>query len=332
MTQIHQVKGRNLVDALERARDEMGDHAVVLTRRTAPSGVTLAVTEGAPRSRDELSRLRGRAKTILAHAPETAPRPRPTTTEVEERLREVGCSRRLTERVVEAVAGRVEEGTHPLDLAGEELSAAFPVATMRAVPGGVNVLALLGTPGAGKTTTAAKLALRLTRAGRRVALVTTDTHRVGAVAQAKALGRHIGCTAISLRDPSRLAQALTSTTPLPDVVIVDTTGRIPEDTEALDRLAAALAVEDLDTRLTRYLVLPAGASEEALERAATAAAYDGCVITGLDGTARPAPVLETALHRRLPIAFLTDGPRLEDDLHRAAGSLLADLFLRGRIA
>lgn len=332
MTHIHQVKGRDLVDALERARDAMGNDAVVLSRRTAASGVTLAVAKAAPKTRDELSRLRGRAKAILAHTPETTPHPRPTTAEVEERLRMTGCSRAMTERVVEAVAGRVEEGMHPLDLAGEELCAAFPVATMRAARGRINVLAFLGAPGAGKTTTAAKLALRLTRAGKRVALVTTDTHRVGSVAQAKALGEHIGCTAIALRDPARLARALTSSTPPPDVVLIDTSGRLAADSEGLDRLAAALAVEDLDTRLTRYLVLPASASDEALERAVKAATYDGCVITGLDETARPAPVLEAALHHKLPIAFLCDGPKLDAHLHRAAGALFADLFLRGRIA
>lgn len=331
MTQIHQISGRNLVDALERARESVGSQAVVLSRRNAASGVTLALADNAPASRDELSRLRGRAKSILAHAPEAAPLPRPSTAEVEERLRRAGCSATLTERVVEAVAGRIEEGVHPLDLAAEELGAAFPVASMRKAPGTVSVLAFLGQPGAGKTTTAAKLALRLTRAGKRVALVTTDTHRVGAVAQAKALGEHIGCPAISLRDPSRLAEALAGSTPTPDVVLMDTSGRIEADSEGLTRLDAALAAGDLAAGLTRYLTLPASASQESLLQASRAATYDGCIITRLDETSRPAPALEVALHEKLPVAFLCDGSQLEGHLHRASGAVFGDIFLCGRV-
>ncbi len=236
------------------------------------------------------------------------------------------------ERVTEAVAGRTAEGGHPLDLAGEELAAIFPVANLHAPRGTVSVLAFLGSPGCGKTTTAAKLALRLKQAGKRVALVTTDTHRVGAVEQAKALGRHIGCTAIALGDPARLAQALATSSPRPDVVLVDTTGRVEEDESELDRLEAALAVEEYPARLTRYAVLPASASEEALGRTVEAGRFDGCVITRLDETEHPARVLETALHGGLPIAFLCDGPRIEAHLHRASGAGLADIFLRGRVA
>ena len=94
----------------------------------------------------------------------------------------------------------------------------------------------------------------------------------------------------------------------------------------------ALAAADLDARLVRYLVLPACASVETLERAARASAYDGCVVTRLDETDRPAPVLEAALHEKLPIAFLGDGVALDANLHRASSSLFGDLFLRGRVA
>lgn len=334
MTNIHQIKGRDLSDALQRARDSVGARAVVLSRRAATGGVTLAVADEPPRTRDELRRLRGRARALLAHAPNAdgPPPPRPGTGEVEERLRDAGCSRELVERVVEAVAGRLEEGGHPLDLAGEELGAIFPVANQRASRGTVSILAFLGAPGAGKTTTAAKLALRLHRAGRRVALVTTDSRRVGSVEQLKALGRHVGCPAIALRDPARLAEALVSTDPRPDVVLIDTTGRPTEDAEGLDRLAGALAVAEVEARLTRYLVLSASASREALAAAAEATEFDGCVITRLDETRRPAAVLEQALRRPLPIAFLTDGPRLDADLHRASDASFADLLLTGRLA
>ncbi|MDA1263447.1 MAG: hypothetical protein O2816_00040 [Planctomycetota bacterium] len=334
MTRIHQVKGRDLNDALERARDAVGERAVVLSQRTAAGGVTLAVADTAPRTKDELSRLRGRARAILAHSPEVGrvPKPRPSTAEVEERLRMSGTSQRLTERVLEAVAGRADEGRHPLDLAGDELGAIFSVAQAKMRRGTTTIFALLGAPGAGKTTTAAKLALRLSKAGKRVAIVTTDTHRVGSVEQTKALGKHIGCTTIALRDPAKLAQALASAEPAPDVVLIDTTGRPAEDGAALDRLAEALALENVEAQLVRFLVLPASANNEALARACATATCDGCVVTRLDETERPAPVLEQALSGKLPVAFLCDGPAIDAHLHRATESVFADLLLRGRIA
>lgn len=333
MTQIHQVKGRDLVDALERAREEIGEAAVVLSRRTVAGGVALALCEEEPRTKDELGRLRDRANAVLAHSPEAAraPKPRVSTDEVENRMSRAGASQRLTDRVVEAVAGRAQEGRHPLDLAGEELSSVVPVASSKMAQDEVTILAFLGQPGSGKTTTAAKLALRLRMAGRRVALVTTDTHRVGSVEQAKALGRHIGCPAIAMQNPARLAAALAGSSPRPDVVLLDTTGRPQSDGSSLDMLQSALDDAEVNAKLERYLVLPANSRDEALEEAATATHYDGCVITRLDETARPGPVVELAMKRRLPIAFLCDGSDLNEGLHRAEGSRFADLFLRGRI-
>ncbi len=334
MTRIHQVKGRDLRDALERARDQVGEQAVVLSRRSGGGGVTLALAEEAPRSASELELVRGRARTLLAHSPEVrkAPAPRPSVTEIEHRLAASGTSQRLIDRIVEAVAGRLVQGGHPLDLAGEEIDAIFPVAQHRRLRGATSVIAALGSPGSGKTTFLAKLGLRLHAAGRRVALVTTDTHRVGAVEQAKALGRHIGCPAIALRDPARLAPALEGAEPALDVVLVDTTGRPASDGQALDGLAAALATGSVSARLERLLLLPASAGSEALRRDTQATPADGCVLTRLDHTARPAEVLECALQARLPLAFLSDGPELDKHLHRPTSGRVADLLLTGRLS
>ena len=69
--------------------------------------------------------------------------------------------------------------------------------------------ALIGQSGTGKTTTIAKLAGRMVRAGRRVVLATLDSGRIGVEAQLRAFGAELRVPTISLDDPARIAAELT---------------------------------------------------------------------------------------------------------------------------
>ena len=115
-----------------------------------------------------------------------------------------------------------------------------------------------------------------------------------------------------------------------------------DPTEAALIVAARKAgiAKDLAARLPRayrlrsYLVLSAATDRAALERVTEACAGQelaGCVVTKLDETCTPAPVLEHVLERGLPVAFLSDGPDLAHDFHRPTPEHFADLFLRGRL-
>lgn len=325
--QIHQVRGRSMRDALERARDEYGEGALVLTHRAASGGaVTLALSTETPRSPEVLTRLQGAARELLErHVP------RADTQDIERCLRLRGASQRLTERICEAVAGRLPDGGHPLDLAGEELGVAFPVARSERRAGTTTVLAFLGRAGVGKTTSIAKLAARLREGGRAVLLTTLDTHRVGAVEQMKAYGRHLACPVLVLKNSAGLLRVL-SADRRPAVVLLDTTGNLDRDGRALDQIQAALQEAHLAAHMERYLVLPATTSQGAMDEAADLARADGCVLTKLDETRVPAPVLEFAMRRKLPIAFLCDGPEIGRNFHQPKPECFADLMLRGRIS
>src|SRR5690606_37230249 len=87
-----------------------------------------------------------------------------------------------------------------------------------------------GPTGAGKTTTAAKLAARFAapHRARDVALVTTDGQRAGALEQLQALGRWLGITVCEAQGPDGLQAALEQLQDYP-LVLVDTTGRAPCD-------------------------------------------------------------------------------------------------------
>lgn len=327
---VHKVSGRYLRDALQRALEVYGGDAVVLSQRTVGDGdVALAVADQRPRTPEALVRMRGEANRVLSRVPEVAPRP-PRTDDVERCLRRTGASAELIERVRDAVEARLDEGVHPLDLAGEEIGALFPIQRAPRVPGAVSVLALIGPAGAGKSTCALELVSRWARAGEPVGLASFDARRPGAAQGLKALGRELGIRTALVRDGARLAQAL-ARAGAPRTVVLEGTGDPVADHRQIDRLEAAAAEQGLALHVQRVLVLAATHGDEVIERALSAGDADACALTMLDQTARPAHVLEHVLRAELGTAFLADGPD-PSRLHRPRPDLFADLLLRGRIS
>lgn len=339
------VIGRTMREALLRARRTLGAKAVVVDHREQSGGFVLAVSPEVPRSPNELQELRREARTLLearrkrpaADAPSAPPSPVPGRSplaSVERSLRTTGVSRKLRERVLEAVAGRMAEGLHPLDLAAAEIGEVFGTASLPRDKSQTLIVALLGQTGVGKTTSLAKLAARLMRSGRRVALATMDAWRVGAVEQLRAYGALLGAPAIPLRDAALLAREMAQAARF-DVVLVDGAGDLTRDIDQLRRLRETIASTGAEARLETFVVLPATASEHSLSLVTdTCAALDprGAIITKLDEAALPAPVLEHALSASLPLAFLSDGADLALNFHRAVPERVADLLLKGRLS
>lgn len=330
---VHEIQGGSIREALERARDELGGNAVVVTQAARRGGgVRLAVAERTPRSGDELELLRERARALLA-APEREREPSApsSSADVERCLRATGSSEALVARVAAEVDARLDGGRHPLDVAAEALGRTFHVARAERAPGSCAVMAFVGPSGVGKTTTIAKLGARLVRAGRRVALATFDAYRVGAVAQLRAHAALLRAPVLAARDVAGLLTRLEGV-PSQDVILLDATGALERDRERLLELATRLPRH---YRLQTYLVLAATSGAPALERVrieCDGLALAGCVVTKLDETRAPAPVLEHAHGLGLPIAFLSDGADLARSFHRPTGEHFADLLLRGRLA
>ncbi|MEZ6016027.1 MAG: hypothetical protein R3F49_12985 [Planctomycetota bacterium] len=304
----------------------------------------LAVAPEVPRSPKELDELRREATSLLDArrrkatesnaAPASSVPGRSPLASVERSLRTTGVSRKLRERLLEAVAGRAAEGGHPLDIAAEELGAVFGTASLPRDRRTTLIVALLGQTGVGKTTSLAKLGARLVRSGRRVALATLDAWRVGAVEQLKAYGALLGTPAIPLRDAALLAREVAQAARF-DVVLVDGAGDLHRDIDQLRRLRETIESTGAEARFEAFVVLPATASEHSLSlvtELCAALSPRGAIITKLDEAALPAPVLEHALGAGLPLAFLSDGPDLAKNFHRAVPERIADLLLKGRLA
>ena len=204
------------------------------------------------------------------------------------------------------------------------ISRKLPIAPVDPIETG-GVIALVGPTGAGKTTTIAKLASRFAEAHapRDVALVTTDTQRIGAREQLYGFGRQLGIAVHEANSGTDLNQLLQK---LADykLVLIDTAGLGQRDralTAQLQWLRAAGQIRTL-------LVLPANTSFQDMDevvRRFSAANPQGVVLTKLDETGRFGSALSIAVDHCLPVTWVTDGQDVPEDLHRASA---ANLVLR----
>jgi signal recognition particle subunit SRP54 len=179
------------------------------------------------------------------------------------------------------------------------------------------VVLLLGLQGAGKTTTAAKLAKWLTKQGRHPLLVSTDVKRPAAIQQLNVVGEQAG---VRVHDPAgqldpvaRAKGALAEAQNLGfDVVIVDSAGRLHIDDELMTELVALKEVTDPSDLL---YVADAMTGQDAIKSAGEfnrRVGVTGVVLTKLDGDARGGAALSVVSVVGVPIAFVGSGERLED--------------------
>jgi fused signal recognition particle receptor len=204
---------------------------------------------------------------------------------------------------------------------------------------GPTVILIVGVNGTGKTTTAAKLARRLQREGRRVVLAAADTYRAGAIAQLQVWAERLGIPCVAGApggDPAAVAfDAVDAAVSRGmDTVIIDTAGRLHTQEGLMDELRKVVRV--VGRRLPgapheTLLVLDGTVGQNAIQQGrlfGEAVRPTGIIVTKLDGSARGGAV--TALRRELglPIRFLGVGEQLDDlqpfDPERFAQHLLAE--------
>ncbi len=210
------------------------------------------------------------------------------------------------------------------------LARRIPVARTDAVLDG-GVIALVGPTGVGKTTTIAKLAARYAEAHglRDIALVAMDHYRIGAAEQLYTYGRLLGVPVYTVTPQQTLRETLAK---LSDrkLVLIDTVGMSPRD-GGLEAQVQMLA--EASPRLKAYLTIAAtsqsGDQDDVVRRfggvgpsATGASRIAGCIISKLDETTRIGGALSAAIRHQLPIAYVTDGQRVPEDLQVARADQL----------
>lgn len=184
------------------------------------------------------------------------------------------------------------------------------------------IFAFVGPTGVGKTTTIAKLAARhvLAHGLGQVALITTDTYRVGAHDQLRALGRILNVPVRVVDKERNLSSVVASLKNFP-VILIDTAGFRQGDPllkEQTAMLNSCLGVQ-------RILVLACNSQVQTLKASAHAHREDklrGCVLTKLDETASLGEALGVVIQQKLPVLYTSDGQAVPKDITVATGHKL----------
>jgi len=180
------------------------------------------------------------------------------------------------------------------------------------------MIALVGPTGVGKTTLIAKLAARwvMRHGPRSLALVSADSVRIGAQEQIHTLGRLLGAPAYAIESARELPELLDHLTDR-RLILIDTAGLSQRDARLTDELETlAAAHPKLEVSLVLSAAAQAGAIEETVERFAAARA-SSCVLTKLDEATSLGGAISMLIRSRLPVAYLSEGQRVPEDLSAA---------------
>lgn len=176
------------------------------------------------------------------------------------------------------------------------------------------VYALVGPTGVGKTTTTAKLAARaVVRYGAdKVALITTDSYRIGAHEQLKIYGKILGVAVHAVRDTEDLKLTL-SGLKHKHLVLIDTMGVGQRDSRVAEQaeMFNAAGVQ----RLLLLNATSAGGTLDDVVNMYRGTGLIGCIPTKLDEAVTLGTVLDVVIRHKLCMHYITSGQRVPEDLH-----------------
>jgi flagellar biosynthesis protein FlhF len=196
----------------------------------------------------------------------------------------------------------------------------------------VRITALVGPPGAGKTTTLVKLAVNYGLACRRpVILISMDNHRIAAAEQLRSYAGILGVGFQLLETVSALAQSIEEHR-TKDLILIDTPGLGFTELGDSSTLAHFLSTRsDIDTQLTL------AASVKPVDLSRMVDAYQvfkpqRLVFTKLDETTSFGPIFNEAVRTGMPLSFFATGQRIPEDLEEVAAARLTSMILSGQAA
>lgn len=218
--------------------------------------------------------------------------------EGEEVLKGVNPSQQLVKIVHDELVEILGKELSPLNLSGHP-----------------SVIMMLGLQGSGKTTSSAKLAVKLKKDGKNPLLVACDVYRPAAIKQIQTLGQQIGVEVFAdteSKDVQKIVQNALSHAKENgfNVVILDTAGRLQIDTEMMAEL---MIIDRMFAPHEKLLVIDAMTGQEAVNVAENFDAQlgvTGLVLTKLDGDSRGGSALSVVSCTKKPIKLTGTGEKL----------------------
>jgi flagellar biosynthesis protein FlhF len=277
----------------------------------------------------ELKTLRRMLETQLAQlAWNDLARRAPVHVEILRELTEIGISQELSEYILKQLPEKVELGfARRFAIAG--LSQYLLVTGDRWLENGGRV-AFIGATGVGKTTTLAKLAVRwvLRHGPRDIALVGSDTVRIGAQDQIQSLGQLLGVPVYTPENFESLPTLLSRLGDRHRMILIDTPGSSLRDGQLASRLGVlSNCASQMETALVLAASTQAGAVEETVKRYAPANPAC-CVLTKVDEAASLGGALSVLIKARLPVSYMSEGQRVPEDLRPARALELVSTAVR----
>lgn len=345
--------GSTTSDSLKQVRQKVGDDALVLSTRDTPNGVEIIAISPA-----EIASLAGgsssttRRSAAASHDGVSDQKLFAMIAEMRELLRSraavnewaaltetdfeaaeslrlllnAGFSEEIAGMLADELKSQSQGRLTPLvervqALIEERIARLEPIDTFDR--GGI--FPLIGSTGVGKTTVAAKIAARCAlRYGRdNVALLTTDTFRIGAQDQIRVYANIIGIPMATIRDGEELAARLAEFANR-KIVLIDTAGMSQRDLKMLEQIKLLQSGAE---NAHPVLVLSSTVNRNTLEdvilmhakalRQTADAKIHSVIITKTDEAAQLGPALDCVIRHKLPLLFLANGQKVPEDLSPA---------------
>ncbi|MCU4674946.1 flagellar biosynthesis protein FlhF [Catenovulum sp. 2E275] len=251
-------------------------------------------------------------------------RSEPTRAYIVDRLTQMGIAGQVAEQVAHFMPEDIADH-QAWDSALELLSGQINVTNNDIMRRG-GVVALVGPTGVGKTTTVAKLAAHFAKkhGADSVALVTTDSYRIGAHEQLQTYARIIGCPCKVVRHEDELAETLHQLRNR-KLILIDTAGVGQRDIRLAEQLDGLM--KSAHVKIRSYLVLQATAQQRVLMETVQQfkrTNLAGCIFTKLDECMSLGEIISVAIQNALPIGYLTDGQRVPEDIKAATAQYLIE--------
>jgi flagellar biosynthesis protein FlhF len=334
--QIQSFEAETMPQALDKVRNMMGDQALIVRSRKVRKGGIFGL---ATRQHVEVCAAVDQTQTqpaVVPHRPAA-----PDTDHIVARLEALDTKLEtlLLGLGVGSIAAPDINDANRQMMAGtpatadpsvlRELAGRLPYCGGIDVNEGSITAAIVGATGVGKTTALLKLAGQFSLFyQKRVALVTADTFRLGAVEQLKAFARIVGCELRVVLSPEEMAQTVQALQDR-DLILVDTPGGSQRNQLHQSQVQAFLQAAEPDQV---HLVLPATARPDILKECISCFAglgADRLILAKLDEASYLAEICAATLGSGLPLSYLSFGQRIPEDLEEAREEVLAEIMVKG---